>query len=187
MSRELELLAKKHNKWIGYVLNMGCNYSFAEDVVQDAYIKTCEYLQKGANIDYGDEEVNDFYFYMVLRSVFINGIKKPSLNYFIYPDAETMDRYLSNITEEYVDLDEQEGHKRLIKGIFKEVNTWESYHQTLFVAYFTSGLSLDKLADATGIGRASLYNSIRKYREVVKDMFNEDVEDYRNGDYDKIK
>ena len=187
MSRELELLSKKHKGWVGCVINMGCNWSFAEDVVQDAYIKVHEYLSKGVNIDYGAEDVNDFYFYMVLRSVFVNGMKKKGLDYYIYPDEITMDRYLNNISAEYPDIEQEEGHKRLIKGIFKEVNTWESYHQTLFVAYFTSGLSLDKLSEATGIGRSSLYNSVRKYREVVKDMFDEDVQDYYNGDYDKIK
>ena len=187
MSRELELLAKKHLKWVGYVINMGGNESFAEDIVQDAYLRCLEYLNKGVNIDYGDEDVNDYYFYMVLRSVFVNSMKKKGLDYYIYPDEVTMDRYLYNISAEIPDIDQEEGHKRLIKGIFKEVNTWESYHQTLFVAYFTSGLSLDKLSEATGIGRSSLYNSVRKYREVVKDMFDEDVQDYYNGDYDKIK
>jgi hypothetical protein len=37
-----------------------------------------------------------------------------------------------------------------------------------------------------GIGRSSLYNSIRNYRDIIKDKFMEDVEDFYNKDYDKI-
>ena len=61
MSRELELLALKHDKWISLVESLGCNKSYAEDVVQDAYIRVFEYVQKGTNIDYGDDDVNEFY------------------------------------------------------------------------------------------------------------------------------
>ena len=78
-------------------------------------------------------------------------------------------------------------YERLINKIFVEVNSWDFYKRNIFIAYFTSELSLDKLSAETGIGRSSLYNSIRKYREVIDDMFKVDAQDFFNGDYNKIK
>ena len=187
MCRELEMLSKKHSAWVGYVVNMGCDPYYAEDIVQDSYIRIYEYIERGVNIDYGDDDVNDFYFYMTLRSVYMNGLKKKGLDYHIPPDDESLNKTLVNLEADYGDVEMEASYTRLVNKIFKEVNTWEGYHQSLFVAYFTSGLSLDKLSEGTGIGRSSLYNSIKKYREVIQKLFSEDAEDFYNKDYDKIK
>ena len=79
MGKELEILARKHDDWINCIKGMGCNESLAEDYVQDAYIKFHNYLQKGKNISYGDDDVNTFYFYMTLRSVYIDDKKKKTV------------------------------------------------------------------------------------------------------------
>ena len=75
MSVQLRILAKKHKRWIALVNSMGCNKHESEDVVQDAYLKIHKYLEKGTNIDYGVQDVNDFYFYMTLRSIYLNKVK----------------------------------------------------------------------------------------------------------------
>lgn len=187
MSRELELLSKKHKKWISLVESLGCNKAYAEDVVQEAYIKIYEYLQKGVNIDYGDDDVNDFYMYMTLRSIFINSTKKKTLDIQNFQDTDSLNNTLRKIKDEYSDLEMEGAYTRLINKIFTEVNSWDFYHRNMFIAYFTSGLSLDRLSEETEIGRSSLYNSIRKYREVIQDMFSEDAEDFFNQDYNHIK
>lgn len=187
MCRELELLAKKHKKWVGYVCNMGSTEYYAEDIVQDAYIRIYEYIQKGVNIDYGDDDVNDFYFYMILRSLFVNEKNKKGLEYKEHLTEEDLNDELIKLKAEYQDVEMEDAYTRLINKIFKELGTWDFYSRNIFIAYFTSGLSLDKLSEDTQIGRSSLYNSIRKYREVIYDMFSEDAEDFFNRDYSKIK
>ena len=187
MSRELELLSRKHKKWISLVESLGCSKHYAEDVVQDAYVRIHDYLQKGINIDYGDNDVNDFYMYMTLRSIYINSTKKKKINIQESYDQEMLDFTLSRLKAEYSDVEMEGAYVRLINKIFSEVNTWEFYHKNMFIAYFTTGLSLDKLSSETNIGRSSLYNSIRKYREVIQDLFSEDAEDFFNGDFSHIK
>jgi DNA-directed RNA polymerase specialized sigma24 family protein len=187
MCRELELLAKKHDKWIILVRSIGCSEDYAEDIVQDAYIRIWEYLQKGVNIDYGDDDVNEFYMYMTLRSIYFNSIKKKGLEYYEPEHTEALNYMLTSLKDEYSDVEMEDAYTRLINKIFSEVNTWDFYSRNIFIAYFTSGLSLDKLSADTEIGRSSLYNSIRKYREVIQGMFSEDVQDFRNGDFNKIK
>lgn len=188
MSRiTLERLAKKHHKWILSVINMGCNVSYAEDIVQDSYIRIHEYLNKGTNIDYGDDDVNDYYFWCVLRSVYINKQKSSKVNHVSYSEVEKLDDTLNNLKSEYADVEMEDAYDILIKNIFREINTWDFYNKNLFIAYFTSSLSITKLSNETLIGRSSVYNSVKKYRDVIKDIFYEDMEDFKNKDYDKIK
>jgi len=187
MSRELELLAKNHDKWIMLVKSLGCNENYAEDVVQDAYVRIWDYLQKGVNIDYGDDDVNEFYMYMTLRSIYFNSLKKKGLEIYEPANIESLNLTLSRLRDEYSDVEMEDAYVRLINKIFTEVNTWGFYHSNMFIAYFTSGHSLDKLSTETSIGRSSLYNSIRKYREVIQDLFDEDAQDFYNQDYNLIK
>jgi len=187
MSVELRLLAKQHKRWVSMVKSIGCNEHYAEDVVQDAYIRIYEYMERGLNIDYGDDDVNEFYFYNVLRSIFYNSEKKKKLEIIEFSSLQKLNLVLSRLHSEYEDVEMEYAYKRLIDKIFTEVNKWDFYSRNIFIAYFTSGLSLDKLSADTEIGRSSLYNSIRKYRDVVRDMFDEDAQDFYNKDYEQIK
>ena len=76
IDKQLEKLASKHSTWLGLVKSMGCNPAYVEDVVQDAYIRVYEYLEKGVDISYGEDDVNDFYMYMTLRSIYLNQSKR---------------------------------------------------------------------------------------------------------------
>jgi DNA-directed RNA polymerase specialized sigma24 family protein len=187
IEEQLNKLAAKHETWVGLVKGMGCNPAYVDDVVQDAYIRVYEYLSKGVDISYGEDDVNDFYMYMTLRSIYLNGLKKKSVyNEMLDVQEEKLEYVLGNIKNEYADVEQEKGFNKLISKIFTEVNSWDFYSRNVFIAYFTTGLSLDKLSNETGIGRSSLYNSIRRYRDIIRQGFSEDAEDYYNGDYDKI-
>jgi DNA-directed RNA polymerase specialized sigma24 family protein len=187
MSRELELLAKKHQKWIKMICSFGCNKDYAEDYVQDAYIKLDEYLKKGVNVDYGNNDVNEFYFYMILRSIYYNSQKKKGLEIFETSSDDHLSYVLNKLKAEFEDVEMESAYTRLINKIFKEINAWNFYDRNVFIAYFTTSLSLDKLSNDTLIGRSSLYNTIRRYRDVIRDKFVEDAEDFFHGDYHHIK
>lgn len=185
--KELNILASKHQKWCDLVRGLGCNDSYVEDIVQDAYIRIWEYLQKGVNINYGDDDVNGFYMYMTLRSIYFNSIKKKSIDLYEPINTEQLNTVLNRLKDDYSDIEMEDAYEVLIDKIFSEVNKWDFYSRNIFIAYFTSGLSLDKLSKDTGIGRSSLYNSIRKYREVIQDMFSEDAQNFYNKNYNKLK
>ena len=125
--------------------------------------------------------------YMTLRSVYFDGKKKKNVVNSEIKDEEVMNRAIRNLVSEEASDMESIAFERLITKIQNEVSTWEFYHRNVFIAYFTSGLSLDKLSKDIGIGRSSLYNSIKKYREVIRELFDEDAQDYFNGEYHLIK
>ena len=184
--KELEKIALKHDRWVALVQNMGCNPAYCEDVVQDAYLKIYKHIEEGRDITYGEDDINDFYVYMTLRSIYIDACRKKGLEFRDIADPEVMEYHIGRMRQEYADVEQQQAFDRLINNIHSEINTWDFYNRNIFIAYFTSGLSFDKLSADTGIGRSSLYNSIRKHREVIRDVFSEDVEDYYNGDYNLI-
>jgi len=178
MGKELEILARKHDDWINCIKGMGCNESLAEDYVQDAYIKFHNYLQKGKNISYGDDDVNTFYFYMTLRSVYIDAKKKKT----VYNSSTIFNESLSETEEDlsisYEYLNEEKELDDLLNAIFKEVNSWEFYHKNMFIAYFTTDHSLRSISKRANIGTSSLYNSTRKYKEIIISKFKQQYDNY---------
>ena len=69
---ELEKIAKNHSLWIKMVLNMGCNPSMAEDIVQQMYVRIDRLLKEGKNVMYNKESANRFYIYLTLKSMYID-------------------------------------------------------------------------------------------------------------------
>ena len=65
-----------------------------------------------------------------------------------------------------------------MSAIFKEVNSWEFYHKNMFIAYFTTDHSLRSISDKANIGVSSLYNSTKKYKEIIISKFKEQYDSY---------
>ena len=57
IEEQLRKLAAKQKTWVGLVKGMGCNPAYVDDVVQDAYIRVYDYLSKGVDISYGEDDV----------------------------------------------------------------------------------------------------------------------------------
>jgi len=79
-SELVEHTYRKHNTWLSQVAyNFTSNKDNAEELVQELYLKMMEI--KDINKIMFKEDVNLFYLYKMLRSIYLNGIKrsKPSL------------------------------------------------------------------------------------------------------------
>lgn len=179
MSRELEILARNHKKWIEMIKGMGCNPADAEDMVQDSYIRMHKYISSGTDISYNNDDVNTWYFYLTLRSVYFGSKEKKSVSNF--SDEFNIDLMYDEIYSKYEELnltDNNCGFDDLIEKIFKEVNSWDFYHKNMFIAYFTTDSSLRKISSKTNIGTNSIYNSTKKYKEIIKNKFQEDYDNY---------
>ena len=179
MSRELEILAKNHKKWIEMVKGMGCNASKAEDIVQDSYIRMHKYISGGTDISYNNDDVNTWYFYLTLRSVYLGSKEKKSVDNFT--EEFNIDLLYDELQHQYNELSPIVSHcdfDNLIEKIFKEVNSWEFYHKNMFIAYFTTNSSLRKISSKTNIGTNSIYNSTKKYKEIIKNKFQQDYDNY---------
>ena len=90
-----DILTSKHNKWISYCRSWGCNPDTSEDLVQEMYLKLLVLIRNGIDISYKDD-INDFYIYKVLRSMFLDLCRKEQRTQVV----DLTDDYINHIIEE---------------------------------------------------------------------------------------
>ena len=71
-SQTLNLIAEKNDTWIDIVKSFGCSKETAEDLVQEMYIKIYKYLEKGGSSIMYNDEINYYFIFKTLNSVFID-------------------------------------------------------------------------------------------------------------------
>ena len=71
MKNYLSEIYKKHQVWIDIVCSFGCNKETAEDITQEMYIKIQKRINKGLDINYGDD-YNYYYIFKTLKSLFLD-------------------------------------------------------------------------------------------------------------------
>jgi RNA polymerase sigma factor (sigma-70 family) len=164
----LEQLAKHHREWTKIVQSFGSKEP--EDVVQDMYVRIsqieqCKWI--------GSNGINRAYIWITLRNIFLTSVKKQDIIY-----------------EELIQDDEQEQNEafeKLIKIINFEVDKWQEYDKLLFRTYIKTGMSLRDIAQQSHISLRSIFDTVKKCKDRLKDAVGEDYEDYKNLDYDKIQ
>ena len=175
MSDWLSIVAKHHNEWIKVINSFG-EYDYAEDIVQEMYITLYKYAKPEKIIK--DGEVSKGYVFFTLRSLYYqyyntkNKITKVSLD---------------DIQIEYSnDIEQQEAYAKVCDLMDSYIEDWHWYDQKLFKLYRDTDMSIRKIAAETGISWVSIFNTLKKCKKDLNDKFNEDYDDYLNGDYERI-
>ena len=156
----LEKVASKHNDWVRIVKSFGCEGDKCEDIVQEMYIKIHTLIVKGIDISYGDE-INHFYIYRILRSLFIDLCRKEA------KITKVNIEYL----EKFVEEEEVKEYKD-IEGKMKELDTlldkvyW--YDKKVF-DLISNGMSIAELSKKTSISYYSLYNTYKNVKTLIKE------------------
>jgi DNA-directed RNA polymerase specialized sigma24 family protein len=136
----IDHLVDKHKHWISVVKRFG-EVTYAEDIVQEAYIKIID----------SNKDVNFAYFYFTLRSLTMNLHNKKVVKVEITKDIE----YL------LIDSGEDDIVLELAKPYLDYIQTWEDYERMLFMVYVNKGVSMRKMARESGISFTSIYNTIK--------------------------
>ena len=151
----LTLAFKKHQQWIEIVESFGCNEWTAEDIVGEMYIKLDRVIKQGKDIT-RDGEINYFYVFKVLTSIFLDLKRKEAkyilveLNEYNDPNNEIEVDYLKNY----------EKILETLQGLY-----W--YDQKVF-EIVESGESISELSRKTNISYYSLYNTYKKVKRILK-------------------
>jgi DNA-directed RNA polymerase specialized sigma24 family protein len=173
----LALVAKQHQEWIKVVNGFG-EYDYAEDIVQQSYLILYKYAKPEKVIENG--YIRRGYMYFTLRST-----------YYAYYNQK---RKISKVSiddgflqlEDKTDLKEQEAYNKICMKIDEEINNWHWYDRKLFILYRNTDMSIRKIAAETKISWVSIFNTLKNAKNIIKDKLQEDYEDYKNEDYDKI-
>ena len=153
--RLIELLYKKHQDWIKMVRSFGGSKELSEDVVQNMYIKLNEWENKGkASILYTKDEVNYYFVFKVLRTLFIDEIRKEKK----YVNVDN-DRIFEISNE--AEINDVEFSDELLQ----KLNDLHWYDQRIFKIVCLQGISMLQLSDQTGISYHSIKRTIKKVKK----------------------
>ena len=164
MKDKIILIAEKNEIWIDIVQSFGCTKETAEDIVQEMYIKIQKTLSKGlaTNIMYNGEEINYYYIFKCLNSIFIDlKRKEKNKNVVLIEDAGK----LNIIYQLDIEVDFQQEYDK----IQKELKKMYWYDRKVF-EIINSGESIAELSRKSKIPYYSLYNTYHKVKTRLKKM-----------------
>ena len=155
----LEVLFKKHKDWCDIVKSFGVNSDTAEDLVQEMYYKIGKISENGTDVMYNDQEVNYYYIYRTLYTLFLDLKRKEKKVNILGLDEITKDL----TQEEHIDYDQ------LFEKLTTELESLYWYDKKIF-ELIDSGESFQGLSDKTKISYYSLYNTYRKVKKHLKSI-----------------
>jgi len=136
---------KRHKHWIQIVKKFG-ETNYAEDIVQEAYIKLL------------GKEVNESYFYYTLRSLTVNLHRKKIDKVEITREIEYSlkeDTYNEDLNE-------------FIKPYMDFINTWDWYDRKMYLIYINNNVSMRKMAKESGIPLMNIFQTIQRCKLKLK-------------------
>ena len=156
----LQKIAEKHNDWLRVVKSFGCEGDKCEDIVQEMYLKANTLINSGTDISYG-EDINHFYIYRILRSLFIDLCRKEAKVTKV--NIEHLERFVE---------EEQIKEYKDIEGKMKELDTlvdklyW--YDAKVWRLIAEEKMSIAQLSKESGISYYSLYNTYKNVKSLIK-------------------
>ena len=154
----LEKLYQKHKTWCNIVKSFGCNPDTAEDIVSEMYLKIARIVQDGKDISYGDE-VNHFYIFRTLTSIFLDYKRKESKTGIIGIDE----------IEIQIPVDEEVEYEDRYEKVVQALAELYWYDRKVY-EIIDNGESISELSRKTNISYYSLYNTYKKVKKQLKDL-----------------
>lgn len=134
----------KHKHWINIVKNFGEKY-YAEDIVQEAYIKV------------NGKDINEAYFYLTLRSL-TTDLHRSKSKSIITNELDIIESDLSDVID---------SSNYCIADLDMYMDKLTGYDKLLFKAFIKSGLSIRGFARETNISFMSVYSTIKKCKKIL--------------------
>ena len=182
----LDLIAKYHKHWVKVVKGYG-EYTYAEDIVQEMYLRVSRYADKSKLIT--DGELNGGYIRFVLMT----------MAYDFHKQKKRASKVCLEDTYELVQEvnEEDKGYGKFLDRLDKELATWEEFERNMFKLYIgtyrtqnikTHGLkiSIRKFSAESGISIMTIFKTLKRCKKRIKQNLSEDWEDYINKDYERI-
>ena len=155
-SKALEKIFEKNDQWIDIVKSFGCNRDTSQDIVQEMYFKVQKRLEKGTDIQYSEDDINYYYIFKVLRSLFLDLKRKESKVQIVE---------LGEIENCELDINYEEAYE----AVTEEINTLFWYDRKVY-EIIAGGKSISELSRQTNISYYSLYNTYKKVKNKLKHL-----------------
>ena len=157
VQKTMILVAAKHKDWLEIVSSFGCNQEQAEDIVQEMYLKIMLLMErKGLDIMYNDEEINYYYIFKTLRTLFYD-LKRKGKNITMVS--------MDDIHLTTSDVNYQEPYDKIQEELSKMF--W--YDRKVF-EIINEGESIAEFSRKSLIHYYSLYNTYNKVKSKLKKL-----------------
>ena len=156
-SKQKYYLTNRHNDWIRIAKSFGAD-DYAEDLVQEMYIRTLKYIDNGKDLSYKND-INYLYIYQMLRHMAINLLLKKRKVSVINIDNvknQTKSAQEINIEKIYVRINEE------LDSMF--------WYDAKIYRIIESGVSIKELSKKTKISYYSLYRTYNKVKNKLKEL-----------------
>jgi hypothetical protein len=152
----LEKAYQKHNTWINICKSFGLNRYYSEDLVMEMYVKLHHITEKGTDITYGKDELNYYYIFKILYTMFLQLKKKQNKVRFVDEDVL-----------QHIEGVEAVEFKQMEEKFNQEFEKLHWYDQKVF-EIVASGTKISELSRKTTITYISLYNTYTKVKKLLK-------------------
>lgn len=187
----LTKITNLHNLWMRICLNFGASKEDSEDIIQDMYLKVSTVVDL-SKIKYGEDGVNRYYIYKMLKSLFMDLKRDKLLN-----NSYQLNEDIGLVDDNGYDYAKDRAIEDIVSDIKKELSTKRRSLQRLFELYYRISLNSSKvyvgeklsyrdISDNSNISLSTVFNDMKELKNIIR-FKEEDVRDYFNGDYDRIE
>jgi len=173
----LKIVAKEHKDYVKVVQSFG-EYFYAEDIVQEAYLRITKYCKPESIIQ--NNQINKGFMYFVLRNIYLDYEKHKNK----HPKISIEE--LGELQCEESDYIQKQAYEQIICLINDESQGWHWYDKMLFELYKKTGKSIRDISSETKISTKSIFQTLKNCKNKLKENVGEDYTDYKNGDYELI-
>lgn len=152
----MKLLNDDHQKWVNMLLHFGCHPDSQEDLIQDMYLKMYLRLRSGGSFIVEDNQINYYFIFKVLRSIFIDKIRKEKNIHFV--GIHILHK-----------MESEPDNTKLYNKLEDTLKNMYWYDRKIF-EIVTEGESIRKLSIKTGIRYDSLYRTFKKTKSKIKKL-----------------
>ncbi len=128
-------VAKHHKEYVNTIKGFGEDF-YAEDLVQEMYVRFITKNKEQQVMNKG--EVNRYYVYLTLRSLFVDFYRQKSKIIKINVNE------ILNL-EQIDEIEQHEAFGSLINKVSEEMNNWHHYDRLLFQLYKDSNMSMREI------------------------------------------
>lgn len=176
MKSILDILSEKHSTWLKYIISFGCKKDYAEDFVQEMYIKIYAYSQKKDNdLMYNESEINYFFVYVTLKNMYYDNLRRNKN--IVIVGIEEVNLVDDSVYSEVKFNVQSEKVNRWVENLnikiesIKEYNVEKStllYIKFVYQKVFIEANSVSELSRNVGISYWSLRNTVQIIKEQIR-------------------
>lgn len=172
----IKILADKQLDWFYMAKSFGVSDEDANELVQQMYIRICDYVKDVSKIMYNDSEVNTYYVYITLRNLYLSGFHKinKKTDYIDDLPEDVVNYRIDNVKIE----EEKEYFDKVIDKIEDIVDQWYWYDKKVFNIHFYDEMSMRKISKETKISLSSIFNTLSNGKKKIKSQAIEEYKRY---------